>query len=675
MLLFTTVAVPASWPGGAGEDDADEQAAAAAAAGPSTTGDASESLDVLPSLDFLDPSKAAAAASGGGDGAAAVALSSPALALARPRPSVLASAVQVVNGMGNGRALTSLLAPFFPPLGRCLVPGDLWTHVARCPEWKMVQSRSGRSLAVLSEDSVYMRIRAAKRESVAARDMTIPLDLHADWRVAAWNHHGTILAFSTSDNVVVLVNDRAEWLHTVDLQVPAYLPGAVDLAWHESDLADAAEAAPAELLILLAGGKLLRVRVPVGGRGATEMLAPVDLSSHHDVALSVAFDPETRAVAVGGGEFVGGKTASTVSVWRLLADGKASCLFHNTSDAGKRSMPFRFTRAKCPSAICRLVFAPNGERVAGLSLDGVVTVFRVATGMEVARAYSGDGADSSPLVDVKWWDDEALILAETSGAVRILSVGTLKSVTESPPPPFNPAPAITAAHDGDFYILDCHRRPAAAGDEDVLTGLVSDGGEEAAAMELDLTGRVNGILRSTGHLRRVHRAWRLTKLSRTTPQTLYERKIESAEWGEAISLAERYGLNTDLVYQKRWMMSDIRKDTIKYYLAKVRDNSWVLSNCFARESPTAAGERHLLNYAIQVAARVPRLEALAAKVQAEAEDEEDVAVSEDESEDEAVPPPRVKVIDDAAEAADAARLAGGAGHALELGSDDEAELL
>ena len=55
----------------------------------------------------------------------------------------------------------------------------------------------------------------------------------------------------------------------------------------------------------------------------------------------------------------------------------------------------------------------------------------------------------------------------------------------------------------------------------------------------------------------------------TTPDELYLKKIDSAEYGEAIILARHYSLDCDLVYKRQWKLSNHGKASISDYLAKV----------------------------------------------------------------------------------------------------------
>lgn len=45
-------------------------------------------------------------------------------------------------------------------------------------------------------------------------------------------------------------------------------------------------------------------------------------------------------------------------------------------------------------------------------------------------------------------------------------------------------------------------------------------------------------------------------------------KIESEEYEEALSLAQTYGLDTDLVYQRQWRRSAVSSASIQNYLVR-----------------------------------------------------------------------------------------------------------
>lgn len=64
------------------------------------------------------------------------------------------------------------------------------------------------------------------------------------------------------------------------------------------------------------------------------------------------------------------------------------------------------------------------------------------------------------------------------------------------------------------------------------------------------------------------RKFSLLHIKSTTPEELFERKLNLGEYGEALLLAKAYGLDTDLVYQKQWRSSQITKSSILDYLVR-----------------------------------------------------------------------------------------------------------
>ena len=67
-------------------------------------------------------------------------------------------------------------------------------------------------------------------------------------------------------------------------------------------------------------------------------------------------------------------------------------------------------------------------------------------------------------------------------------------------------------------------------------------------------------------LRLLKRSFRLLHSKSTTPDELFQSKVDAEEYGEALQLAKSYNLDTDLVYQKQWRSKPMTKSTIIDYL-------------------------------------------------------------------------------------------------------------
>ncbi|CAO2605021.1 NBAS subunit of NRZ tethering complex [Lemmus lemmus] len=99
--------------------------------------------------------------------------------------------------------------------------------------------------------------------------------------------------------------------------------------------------------------------------------------------------------------------------------------------------------------------------------------------------------------------------------------------------------------------------------------------------------------------RAITKNYRLVSLRSTTPEELYQRKIESEEYEEALSLAHTYGLDTDLVYQRQWRKSAVNIASIQNYLSKIKKRSWVLHECLERVPENVEAAKELLQYGLK----------------------------------------------------------------------------
>ncbi|KAG9494612.1 hypothetical protein GDO78_002120 [Eleutherodactylus coqui] len=76
-------------------------------------------------------------------------------------------------------------------------------------------------------------------------------------------------------------------------------------------------------------------------------------------------------------------------------------------------------------------------------------------------------------------------------------------------------------------------------------------------------------------------------------------EIDHEEYGEALSLAQAYGLDTDLVYQRQWRKSAVNIATIQDYLSKIKKRSWVLHECLERVPENVDAAKELLMFGLK----------------------------------------------------------------------------
>ena len=84
----------------------------------------------------------------------------------------------------------------------------------------------------------------------------------------------------------------------------------------------------------------------------------------------------------------------------------------------------------------------------------------------------------------------------------------------------------------------------------------------------------------------------LVALTKTTPQELYDRKLDDKEFGEALSIAQTYNLDCDKVFQRQWKNAPISRASIQDYLVSYsithsiyRKTSNLAPPCLFKKSP------------------------------------------------------------------------------------------
>ena len=169
-------------------------------------------------------------------------------------------------------------------------------------------------------------------------------------------------------------------------------------------------------------------------------------------------------------------------------------------------------------------------------------------------------------VDVAWWDREAVVLARMSGAVTVLVTQDLTNLLGDS---LKGVPRLSHRLEKGFFGLECDlsirgRRPSsfddsAGEDPDVeledsdgegLASFLAMGKRGASALAFYVTDSET-FSPPKKKAKIVRRTFRLMALVSTSPRELYARKIGAEEYGEAIMLAQHYGLDTDLVYERQ----------------------------------------------------------------------------------------------------------------------------
>uniref|UniRef100_A0A8B9PRA0 NBAS subunit of NRZ tethering complex n=1 Tax=Apteryx owenii TaxID=8824 RepID=A0A8B9PRA0_APTOW len=409
----------------------------------------------------------------------------------------------------------------------------------------------------------------------------------------------------------------------------------------------------AELLVINYRGELRSYLVSVGTNQSFQESHSFSFSSHYAHGVTtVVYHPGHRLLLVGGCETdedgVSKATGCGLSAWRVLSGSPHYKLVTSYEDDIRtvqrkgllRIMNLKFysRRGTEQDGVFKMNLSPDGALLAAIHFSGKLTVWSIPSlrqqgewdqidqpgydeinpdwGLSVEkRKKIKDKESYYPLIDVNWWAENSVILARCSGALTVSSVKTLRNLLGKSCEWFETSPQVTSTHDGGFLSLECEiklvpkrlRLESRPGDEDEGDD-DSDSDDETSAKARYFSYLKQGLYFVTEmerfapprkRPRTITKNFRLVSLRSTTPEELYQRKIDNEEYGEALSLAQAYGLDSDLVYQRQWRKSAVNIASIQDYLSKIKKRAWVLHECLERVPENADAAKELLQYGLK----------------------------------------------------------------------------
>ncbi|XP_047429612.1 NBAS subunit of NRZ tethering complex [Mugil cephalus] len=524
--------------------------------------------------------------------------------------------------------------------------------------WQLVLASNGKLLAVVQDQCVEIRSVRDDFGSVIGK-CQVPKDPNPQWRRVAWSYDCTLLAYADSTGTVRLFDLVGSELFVIPPAVS--FPGDFSCAVAGLIFLEYTASAQwsAELLVITYGGGLKSYLVSVGTNQNFQENHSFSFSSHYSHGVTSAiYHPGHRLLLVGGCESGDDTTSKAsccgITAWRALSGSphyKQVTSYEDDVRTNQKRGFFRIPSFRLFSrqgdetdGVFRMSLSPDGTLLAVIHFSGRLSLWDVPS-LKQRAAWSQDQQPGFeeinpewktslerrkkikdkeqyyPLVDVSWWSDLVLILARCSGSVTVSSVRTLRNLLGKSCEWFEPSPRLTAAHDGGFLSLECEVKQAqkrgrlesnlsgASGDdEDGDDGGDSDSDDESSAKARYFGYIKQGLYYVTEmerfapprkRPRTVIKNYRLVSLRSTTPEELYQRKIDNEEYGEALSLAQAYNLDSDLVYQRQWRKSTVSIASIQDYLSKIRKRLWVLHECVERVPENVDAAKELLMYGLK----------------------------------------------------------------------------
>ncbi|ESP01249.1 hypothetical protein LOTGIDRAFT_212786 [Lottia gigantea] len=548
--------------------------------------------------------------------------------------------------------LTVLLL-FYSTATPCILPQNLIKLVNSQLNWHFAVSSDGRFIAVLQDNCI--EIRSARDEFELLGKGGIPLDLNPQWRCVTWSNDDTMIACSRSNGTVDVFDIVGTHLFTIPGDVSSSDTIGLDYSMSVAALIFithiSKEKEVIELLVVNYHGSLKSYIVDIDN-GYTFNHAFV-FSQYYPVGVSsIVYNTKHQLLILGGLGLPQDESSSQaivggITCWRRLSDVPHYKMVTDLSEDLYQVL-FIFLRenwglcydiiscyqcfAKILDGIYKLCLSPKGDILAAVHFSGKLSFWDVPSFRprqswhheeqpyideintkeesinRQKRKVMKELVPHKQLLDINFWSDKAVILARCTGALTISSVETLENLLGTLPEWFSPCLKLSQTLEGEFLILECEYKLPSRSILDTSTDQYEDSDEEDVTMVTKATRYTKQALYYLTDSERfspprkkpihVSKTYKLISFKSTTPEELYARKIDSEEYGEALVLAKTYGLDCDLVYQRRWRKSPVSVASIQDYLSKIGKRSWVLHECLERVPDNIDAMRELLNYGL-----------------------------------------------------------------------------
>ncbi|XP_050401138.2 NBAS subunit of NRZ tethering complex [Patella vulgata] len=515
--------------------------------------------------------------------------------------------------------------------------------------WHIAVSSEGRFVAVLQENCVEIRSHRDFYDVVGKG--TLPLDPNPQWRCLAWSPDDSMLACSRSNGTVDVFDIVGTHLFTIDGVLADSETANLD---HSSSVVAIVftththyENGQSELLVINYHGSL-KSYLCDRDNGFTLQHSFV-FSQYYPLGVSsVIYHPKHKLLLVGGlgvseRETSSKATQEGITAWRILSDTPHYKLVTDYSEdiyqLEKSSTMWKKLRvysiynfsSETQDGIYKMCLSPDGNIIAVIHYSGKLSLWdapslrlrkswlhneqpfldEVNTKEETInrqkRKVMKELVPHKQLLDLNFWSNKALILSRCTGALTISSIETLYNLLGPSPEWFSPSLRLSQTLEGEFLGLECDYKLPERSILDTSDDFEDSDEEDITAVTkaTRYTKQVLHYLTDSERFRpprkkpiHVTKSYKLISLRSTTPEELYARKIDNEEYGEALVLAKAYGLDCDLVYQRRWRKSPVSVASIQDYLSKISKRSWVLHECLERVPDNIDAMRELLNYGL-----------------------------------------------------------------------------
>ncbi|XP_045524130.1 neuroblastoma-amplified sequence-like isoform X2 [Pieris brassicae] len=525
---------------------------------------------------------------------------------------------------------------FFGPKKSLL--DSVTAHTEKQQKWHIALGDEGKVIAVLTDNILEIRTKRSDYATIAART-TVSRDPYPQWRKVVWSPDCSFLVITYGNGVVSFFDLTASNLFNIPIDCSR--PGGLECTDNTHAVSEIIFMPLRvkdtkwnwEVLVITYDGKLRGFLVSqtegfklhhtfhfTGGVSAAAYCAPHGILYVAGVPQAVYKDDSSSLCA-------------GLSAWRILNDEpfyKLSVVSDElqaklAQERFKLYIPFVYS--KNMNFIIRMVPSPDSTKLLCMHCNGDVSVWRlpVLTGEYRYKVNEQDNhALQNPLskdqnnkdqmlhfpADVDWWSNQEIIVSRFSGAVSICGIEDMINILGKRPEFFQGSPQVRCAHDGAFVALECESDvlPPNKTRADDSVAVVKEEVEVDDSM-LEVTKELmKSVLYAITDMETfqpkpkkitiVSRVYRLLGVKSTTPGELFSRKIEGGKYSEALTLAETFDLDSDLVYQQQWRKNPVSTDAIQNYLSKVSKKIWAVHQCVDRLPESLSAARDLLDFGL-----------------------------------------------------------------------------
>lgn len=189
------------------------------------------------------------------------------------------------------------------------------------------------------------------------------------------------------------------------------------------------------------------------------------------------------------------------------------------------------------------------------------------------------------IVDFTWWSDHILTLARKSGIVTMVDILSGLKVQES-----NPVYAVLVLEraeqlQGHVFLLENKSREERQNTSNCDRETSDSNAEQMSGDRLNQSSSL--MLR-----------WSLVSFSERSVPEMYSILISNHNYETALDFANCHGLDTDEVFKSQWLCSSQGIDEISMFLSKIKDQTFVLSECVDKIGPTEDAVKALLAHGL-----------------------------------------------------------------------------